>query len=148
MRDDPLLVDTNILVYAYDRSEPAKQSRARTILSRLQRLGAGVLSTQVLVEFFSAITRKLTERMTAQEGYAHLREYARSWKVVSVTPEIVLESGRGVAEYQLPIYDAQLWATAKQNDISVVLSEDFSHGARIEGVKFLNPFIATFPGEE
>src|SRR5438046_1073509 len=132
MNDDPLLLDTNVLVYAYDRAEPVKQRRAKAILSRIEKAGCGVLSTQVLLEFFSAVTRKLTERMTAREGYSHLREYVRSWKVLSVTPEIVMESARGVVEYQFSIYDAQVWATAKENDLSIVLSEDFSHGSRIE----------------
>jgi len=148
MNGEPLLLDTNILVYAYDRSEPVKQRRARVILDRLGREHAGVLSTQVLVEFFSAVTRKLVERISTQQAYYHLREYVRSWKVLSVTPEIVLEAGRGVAEYQFPIYDAQIWATAKLNQIGIVVSEDFSHGSRIEGVQFLNPFIADLPGEE
>jgi predicted nucleic acid-binding protein len=148
MNDDPLFLDTNILVYAYDRSEPVKQKRARVILGRIEESGSGALSTQVLIEFFSVVTRKLTERMSAQEGYSHLREYVRSWKVLSVTPEIIIESARGVAEYKFPIYDAQIWATAKENGISIVLSEDFSHGSGIEGVKFLNPFIAALPGEE
>jgi len=147
MNADRFLVDTNVLIYAYDRSEATKQLRAREVLSRLVDEGSGVLSTQVLAEFFSAATRKLPERMTPREGYVHLQEYARSWRVVSVTPEIILESARGAVEYQFPFYDAQLWATAKHNRIPRVLTEDFSHGTRIEGVEFLNPFTAVLPGE-
>ncbi|HEV2492974.1 MAG TPA: PIN domain-containing protein [Terriglobia bacterium] len=148
MHADRFLVDTNILVYAYDRSESVKQVRARQVLSRLVEWGTGVLSTQVLAEFFSAVTRKLTERMTPLEGYARLQQYARSWRVVGLTPEIILESARGVVEYQFPFYDAQIWATAKQNQISRVLSEDFSPGRRIESIEFVNPFVAKLPGEE
>lgn len=148
MNADRFLVDTNILVYAYDRSERVKQVRARQALNQLVDWGSGVLSTQVLGEFFSAVTRKLAERMTPTEAYARLQQYARSWRIVGLTPEIVLEAARGVVEYQFPFYDAQVWATAKQNQIPRVLSEDFSSGRRIENVEFLNPFVARLPGEE
>lgn len=148
MNADRFLVDTNVLVYAYDRSDSVKQVRAREVLGRLRDQDAGVLSTQVLAEFFSAVTRKLRHRMTPREGHWHLQEYARSWKVVGLTSDIVLEAARGVVEYQFPFYDAQIWATAKEIRIPRVLSEDFAHGTRIEGVQFLNPFVSALPGEE
>jgi predicted nucleic acid-binding protein len=54
----------------------------------------------------------------------------------------------GAVTHQFPFYDAQIWATAKLSGIPAVLSEDFSHASRIEGVLFLNPFVAALPGEE
>jgi predicted nucleic acid-binding protein len=134
------LVDTNLLVYSYDRSESRKQLKARQVLDWLAGSGAAVLSTQVLAEFFWTVTRKLPERMSAEEACQRMENYIRSWRVVAVTPGIVLESGRGVLQYGLPFWDAQIWATAKLNQIPRVLSEDFQHGRRIEGVEFLNPF--------
>jgi len=85
--------------------------------------------------------------MSLREGYAHLQEYVRAWRVVGLTPEIILESARGAVTHQFPFYDAQIWATAKLSGIPAVLSEDFSHASRIEGVEFLNPFVAALPGE-
>lgn len=145
---DRFLVDTNVLVYAYDRSEHEKQRRAREVLDRLVTLNSGVLSTQILGEFFRVVTRKIPEPVPLEEGRQHLQEYVRSWNVVSVTPDIVLESARATAEHQLAYYNAQLWATARAYRISTILSEDFSHGARLEGVHFLNPFLRPLPGEE
>lgn len=54
-----VLVDTNVLVYAYDRSEPERQQRAFEVLDRLSMSNAGVFSTQVFSEFFVAVTRKI-----------------------------------------------------------------------------------------
>jgi predicted nucleic acid-binding protein len=142
------LVDTNILVYAYDRSEHRKQGRALEVLDQLAQVDSGVLSTQVLGEFFRVVTRKIPAPMSLEEARQHLHEYVRSWNVVSVTPDIVLESARAAAEYQLPYYDAQIWATAGAYRISTVLTEDFSHGIRLEGVQFLNPFLKPLPEEE
>jgi predicted nucleic acid-binding protein len=148
MSGERFLVDTNILVYAYDRTEYTKQGRSRQILDWLYRKGLGVLSTQVLGEFFSAVTRRLAEKMPAQDGYAIIKDYASSWKVLPMTVEIIRESARGVVEYQFSFYDAQIWATAKLNGIPEVLSEDFSHGRRIEGVEFRNPLLGPLPGEQ
>jgi len=50
--------------------------------------------------------------------------------------------------YQMPFWDAQIWATAKLNQIPKILSEDFQHGRAIEGVVFVNPFKVELPGEE
>jgi predicted nucleic acid-binding protein len=51
-------------------------------------------------------------------------------------------------DYQLAYWDAQIWATAKLNQIPTILSEDFQHKRRIEGVEFRNPFRGDFPGKE
>lgn len=142
MNGGSFLVDTNLLVYAHDRSEYKKQMRAREVLAWLGALGAGMLNTQVLAEFFWAVTRKLKEPISEREAYKQLEGLARSWSVLGVTPAIVLESARGCLPHRFSFWDAQIWATAKLNQIPQVLIEDFSHGRRIEGVKFVNPFIA------
>lgn len=148
MIGDRFLIDTNILVYAYDRSEYAKQPRARALLAWLAGLGVGVLSTQILAEYFWALTRKLTERATAQEARLRVERYVRSWIVVGITPTILVEAARGASEHGFPYYDAQIWATARMHKIPDVVSEDFASSSRVEGVEFVNPFTRSVPGEE
>lgn len=135
-----IFVDTNVLVYAYDRSEPEKQGRALEVLDRLATRGAGVISTQVLAEFFVAVTRKLAAPLSVSEGYERLENYFQAWTVLDLTGMIVLEAARGVRDYQFSFWDAQIWAAARLNQIPVVLSEDFSAGTVIEGVRFTDPF--------
>ena len=118
------LVDTNILVYAYDRSEAIKQKRARDVLDWLELRHAGVLSTQVLGEFFSVATRKLAKSFPFEQAYQALEDYLRSWRTLPITRAIVLEAGRGCGRFQMSYWDAQIWATAKMNQIPTVLSED------------------------
>jgi len=134
-----ILVDTNILVYAYDRSEPEKQQQALSILEQLVTAKTGVLSTQVLAEFFVAVTRKIQLPLSAAQAYERIGNYLRSWSVIEVNGWVVLEAVRGVRDYQFSYWDAQIWATAKSNQISVVYSENFNVGAVIEGVQFINP---------
>ena len=142
------LVDTNILVYAYDRSEMAKKSRARDILGWLESNNAGLLSTQILGEFFNVVTRKLAQRLSPAEGYRSVQRYLSSWPVVPVTPSTVLEATRGSVQHAMSYWDAQVWATARMNQIPTVLSEDIQYQGIIEGVRFLNPLVGDFLPKE
>ncbi len=143
-----ILIDTNLLVYAHDRSEFAKQGRAIEILGHLQATGSGRLSAQCLAEFFSVVIRGPTPRLTVAEASLQVARLARVWPVVDVTPQIVLEATRGVREHQFSFWDAQIWAAARLNQIPVVFSEDFSDGPVLEGVRFVNPFAEDFHIEE
>lgn len=138
------LVDTNILIYVYDQTEPRKQALAEEVYDRLILSGQGVISTQIMAEFFNAATRRLTDRMPPEEAYRRLELYERAWNVVAITPPIVLEAARGAVDHQLNFWDALIWATAKLNQIPVILSEDFRSGASLEGVRFINPLSDDF----
>lgn len=139
-----VLIDTNVLVYAYDRGEPSKQPRALYVLDRLVRSETGALSTQVLSEWFVTVTRKLKAPLSIADAAERLTHFVQALHVVDLTPMIVLEAARGVREYQFSFWDAQIWATARLNQITVVFSEDFNVGATIEGVTFANPFADDF----
>ena len=141
---DGILIDTNVLVYVYDLSEPVKRRRALKTLERVRDAGAGVLSAQVLSELYNVVTRKLEPPLTPGEADGQLRALARVWPVVPVTSVVVFEAVRGVREYQLSFWDAQIWAAARLNHLSTVLSEEFDSGAVIEGVRFVDPFADGF----
>ena len=137
---DRVFIDTNVLVYAYDRSEPEKQQRALETLDRLASARAGVTGPQVMSEFFVTVTRKIASPLSVTEAYQRLANYLQIWTVTDLTGLIVLEAARGVRDHQFSFWDAQIWATARLNQIPVVFSEDFKVGSVIEGVRFVNPF--------
>lgn len=139
-----LLLDTNVLVYAADPAAPNKQHRSVETMDRLAPSGLGCLSTQVLGEFFRVATEKLTRPLSPAEAHRQVSRFIEAWPVLSVTPLIVLEATRGVRDFGLAYWDAQLWATARLNQISVILSEDFQDRRLIDGVRFLNPFLPSF----
>ena len=141
---DRIMVDTNILLYAYDRGEPVKQPQALAILDRLIVQNLGVLTSQVLAEFFVNATRRLKPPLTTEEAYDRIQNYLLSWEIRDITGPVVLEAARGVRTHQMAYWDAQIWASAKMNQIPVVFSEDFGDGVIIEGVRFVNPFNAGF----
>lgn len=146
--NDKIFLDTNILVYAYDRSEPDKQRQAALVLDKLAVSGAGIISSQVMSEFFVAVTRKISTPLTPESAYQRLENYQQSWDILDLTPAIVLEAVRGVRDYQFSFWDAQIWAAARLNQIPTIFSEDFNVGSVTEGVRFVNPLAADFQIED
>jgi predicted nucleic acid-binding protein len=138
------LIDTNLLVYVFDHGDPARQDQAIRVLQHLQLNGSGRLSAQSLAEFCAVTTRGLQPLLTRAEAATHVERFARAFRVLDVTPMIVLEAARGARDHGLAYYDAQIWAAARLNQIPVVFSEDFNTGATLEGVRFVNPFAADF----
>jgi len=139
-----ILVDTNVLVYAYDRTEPDKQARSWDVLDRLVALGLGVVTPQILGEFFVVTTRKLKKRLAVEKASERVQNYIQTWTVLDHTAFVVQEAIRGVCDYTMPYYDAQIWAAARLYQIPVVFSENFDPDSVIEGVRFVNPFADDF----
>jgi predicted nucleic acid-binding protein len=139
-----VLVDTNVLVYAYDHAAPEKQKQALVALDYLVVHGSGALSTQVLAEFFVAVTRKIAAPLSTTDAYTRIEHLLLSWTILESSGLIVLEAARGARDYRMHFWDAQIWATARLNQIACILSADFSTGSVIEGVRFVSPFAPDF----
>lgn len=139
-----ILIDTNVLVYAHDPDEPARQERAIETLDMLHVTGQGRLSAQCLAEFFVAVTRGPLPRLAVAVAQQQVERLTRVWPVFEITPQIILEAARGVREHQLNYWDAQIWAAARLNQVPVIFSEDFRAGDSLEGVLFVNPFADDF----
>ncbi len=122
--------------------------KALRVLDRLAMTGAGVISTQVLSEFFVAVTRKIAAPLSVDEAYDRVKNYLQSWTILDLTGMVVLEAIRGVRDHQFNFWDAQIWAVARLNQVAVVFSEDFNVGAVIEGIRFANPFAEDFQIDE
>jgi predicted nucleic acid-binding protein len=115
-----------------------------TVVDQLASRHRGALSAQVLSEFFVTVTRKIEPPLTLAEAERSVTHYMRSWLVYESTARVVVEAIRGVRQHQLSYWDSLIWATAKLAGVPTVLSEDFSDGQLLEGVRFRNPFGATF----
>jgi predicted nucleic acid-binding protein len=138
---DKVLVDTNILVYAYDADAGEKRSKAEAIIDSLWDQSNGVLATQVLAEFFITITRKVKHPLPHRDAREIIEDYRAAWDVFPTTPDTVLMAIDGVERHQLSFWDGIIWASAVINGIPRIYSEDFQHGQIIEGVQIENPLI-------
>jgi predicted nucleic acid-binding protein len=139
-----ILIDTNILVYIFDTRDLSRQDQAVSILRHLEKTNQGQLSAQCLAEFYNATTRGKQSILPRSEAFLHVQRWMSVYPVYPVTDSIVLEAARGSRDYNLAYYDAQIWAAARLNQISVIFSEDFQDGQILEGVRFINPFAPQF----
>jgi predicted nucleic acid-binding protein len=130
------------------KTQPAKQAQSHRVLEQLELTHSGRLSVQALAEFFSVATLKLSPNLTPAEALEQINLFIRLWPVLDLTPLIVMEAGRGVRDHKLSYYDAQVWATARLNQVPIVFSEDFRDESILEGVRFVNPFSPEFSLEK
>ena len=138
------MIDTNILVYAYDPSESAKHQIAMRVVLELLREQRSVLSVQVLNEFYYTITRpRRPAALAHQEAAQVVRDMASASVVLSLTREVTLRALEAIPQYAFSFWDALIWAAAREHGIGVIYTEDFQHGREIEGVRFINPFTTT-----
>ena len=139
-----LLLDTNVLVYAHDPRDRRKQELALTVLDRAISTERATLSAQNLSEFFVVVTQRLPERLEVRAALRQVEHLAASCRVLEVTALVVLEACRGVQVHGLSFWDAQIWAAARLDQTTYVLTEDAEHGRSVEGVTFFDPFGPRF----
>ncbi len=132
-------VDTNVLVYAHDASEPAKQLAARGALEELWATGSGRLSTQVLQEFYVVATGKSSLAVRPADAREIVRLYS-AWPVVTVDPVLILTASELHERASISFWDALIVAAAQRAGADEILTEDHSHGEIIDGVRVVNPF--------
>lgn len=139
-----MLIDTNLLVYMYDPRDRIKQAVSIDLVNALIARNQAILSVQCLSEFYRAVTGRIPERMTPTEALTRVTRLTENCRVLAITPAVVLEGCRGAAQHQISIWDGLIWAVAKLNQVSFVLTEDAQHGLLREGVQYLNPFSSNF----
>src|SRR5689334_11012152 len=100
-----VFIDTNVLVYAHDRGEGGKHDIAVAALDKLLRSRTGVLSTQVLQEFYSAVTQKRSPKMSSAKARERMKEY-REWCSVNTTAELLVAASLLEENNSLQWWDA------------------------------------------
>jgi predicted nucleic acid-binding protein len=95
-------------------------------------------------ELFVALTGKIRMPLSIREGVQRVEHHMQIWPVLTITAMVILEAFRGVNKHHFRYWDSLIWATAKLNQVELVLSEDFADGSKVEGVRFVNPFTAEF----
>ena len=129
--------DTNILVYADDEDSPSKQRRALALIAEHRLAGTGVVSLQILQEYFVTVTRKLqVDSRTARRKVELLAEFdVASPEVSDILAAIDLHRLHGFS-----FWDALILRTAKQTGCRVLLTEDLQGSRDVDGVRIVNPF--------
>ena len=137
--DGRTFVDTNVLLYAEDGREPDRRAVAARVLGDLWASGLGVLSTQVLQEFYDNATRKL--RMPPESARRIVAQYAE-WPVVETTAQMIVSASLLHERHGFAFWDAMIVEAALLSAATTLLSEDLQDGRRIGGLTISNPFGA------
>jgi predicted nucleic acid-binding protein len=135
---DRTFVDTNVLIYAHDVDAEEKHETARKILLELWRERTGVLSMQVLQEFYVNVTRKIARRIPRESARLVVSSYTL-WCVDTTHAEISA-AFRIEDESRIGFWDALIVASALKSGARRILSEDLNAGQSIAGMHIQNPF--------
>jgi predicted nucleic acid-binding protein len=134
-------VDTNVLIYAHDVDAPPKHKIANAVLRELWSERTGVLSLQVLQEFYVNVTRKISTPLSKESARLIVNSYA-IW-CMETTPAEMFSAFRIEDESRISFWDALIVSTAVRSGATRILSEDFNAGQRINGILIENPFVGT-----
>jgi len=135
-----VFVDTNVLIYAHDLDAGLKRDRAVSILSRLWENENGIVSVQVLQEFYVRVTRKIRDPLTPALARGVIKNYL-AWQIAPNDPSTVLLASEIAERNQISFWDALIVASASNAGADKILSEDLNHGQVIEGIVIENPFL-------
>jgi len=135
-----IFVDTNIMIYAHDLDAGLKRDIASTIIEKLWEDRTGVISTQVLQEFYVTVTRKIPNPLSPSKARSILECY-RCWHVELNDSYAILLASEIEERYMLSFWDALIVAAARNAAVEKILTEDLNHGQKIEGILIENPFL-------
>jgi predicted nucleic acid-binding protein len=131
-----VFLDANILIYAQDQDSPDKQRRSREVIAALADSGAGVISTQVLQEYYVTVTRKLGVAPLAAKS---VLQTFKIFEMVQASPDLIDDAIDCSVLNTVSFWDALIIAAAASSGCAIVYSEDLNPGQTIQGVRIENP---------
>jgi len=133
-------LDTNIFVYSFDPSSPVKQQRATQLIREAVSTRKGIVSYQVVQEFFNVALRRFTQPMSVPEAEQYLGTVLRPLLAVQSSAALISEALRLADRHRLSWYDSLIVAAAIEGGCGVLYSEDLQHGQQFGQIKVENPF--------
>jgi len=135
-------VDTNVLVYSRDESEPQKQKQAMDWMTHLWNTGKGRLSFQVLQEFYITVTEKLKPGLDFDRARSDVRSLL-SWNPIPVDDRVIEGAWLVQDRYRFSWWDSLIVSAAQATDCRYLLTEDLRGTQEIGKVKIVNPFVVS-----
>ncbi len=134
---DKVFFDTNILVYMQSGMDPAKTKVSRQLFEHNSLDNLIVLSTQILQEFYVAMTRKMGHDPLVIKNVLVLFS---EFEIVPVSTSILFDAIDISVLHKLSFWDSLVVSAASAGNCKFIYSEDFNHGQVIRGVEIVNPF--------
>jgi predicted nucleic acid-binding protein len=136
-----VFVDTNVIVYAYDRRDPAKKATAEALLRELWIEQRGRTSMQVLAEYYSTVTRKLKPALPSDAAWEQV-DVLLAWEPLAIDRGLLDQAREVERRYRLSWWDSMIVAAAQLQNCTVLMTEDLQHGLVCGTVVVRNPFVA------
>ena len=137
---DRFFLDTNVFVYQFDTREPLRAHRASELIRSAVSSKLGVVSHQVVQEFFNIALTRFAKPFSTREAEEYLSLTFKPILAVHSSPRLFMEALRVHAQHQFSWYDALIVAAALEAECSVLYTEDMQHGQRVGDLKIQNPF--------
>ena len=137
-------VDTNILVYARDKSESAKQPLAREWLEHLWKTQQGRISIQVMQEYYQVVTRRLQPGLMRSIAQEDIRDLM-TWGPVAVDRQVLEQAWVAEEQFGLSWWDALIVGAARKAGCRYLLTEDLQNGQDLDGLTIVDPFRTPVP---
>ena len=134
-----VFVDTNVLVYAFDADAGFKFEKAQSILKDCWNNQTGILSTQVLEEFYVTVTKKLPSKMDKQSARNIVQVY-KAWSAQPITPDDIIDASEFEEQNQLSFWDSLIITIAQKTGAETLYSEDMQDGQKFGSLTIVNPF--------
>lgn len=141
MSENRAFLDTNILVYAFDSSADNKHKVAKQIMIDLWNSGRGMLSTQVLQEFYVTVTQKIPKPLDRNLAVQAIKDLLH-WDVVVNDGNALIDAVDIQSRYKYSFWDAMIIQAAIRGGADLILSENLDSGSKIQGVILKNPFVS------
>jgi len=133
-------LDTNIFVYSLDVTEPVKARRAARLIRDGLETGNGIVSYQVVQEFFNVAFRRFVKPMSPFAAEEYLTTIFRPLLAVHSSPALFVSALQLYSQHSFSWYDSLIVAAAQQIECSTLYSEDMQHGRRLDGLRIEDPF--------
>ena len=134
------LIDTNILVYAYDRSDLEKHRLAEEIVKTAWINQNSVLSIQNLAEFYSIITRKVQKPIAISKAKQIILDLIEGFETLKYSEQTIISAIDNQLIYRIPFWDALIVATMEENSVDAIVTENEKDFKKVEWLKVINPF--------
>jgi len=134
-----IFIDTNILIYSSDQADKLKQTKAREVLRDILKNHIGVISTQVIQEFYVVATNKLKIDPLLVKNIIHAFE---NYEIILISPSIIKDSIDCSILNQISFWDSLIISAAESANCEKVYTEDLNHEQIINGVTIENPLIS------
>jgi predicted nucleic acid-binding protein len=139
--NDRFFLDTNVFVYCFDTGAPTKARRARELVRQAVATRKGIISFQVVQEFFNVALRRFAQPMNVAEAEQYLATVFRPLLAIHSSQSLHMQALQLASKFHLSWYDSLIVAAATEGHCTVLYPEDLQHGRQFGEMQVQNPFL-------